>query len=200
MGKLKINFLSKGENVEHSNFHKYRGYIQRYQRQYHTSTLNKIEFDGEDYEINLDVEHLENGIDFSSYEYPTLELKGKVLELLYYKDSESNFKDIIKSIEASNYSDRYDIKRLGQKALTLMESTRDSDIFPELQFDRERYIGDLKHTLNSEVDILVNYTKSSSSKKSQNESVQSAVKHLLSDIRFFMIPFDNLIIKDASKN
>lgn len=194
MGKLKINFLSKGENIEDDNFHEYRGYIQRYQRQYHTSTLNKIEFDGEDYEINLDVEQLENGIDFSSYEYPTPELKERVLELLYYKDLESNFKEIIKSIDASNYSDRYDIKRLAQKALTLMESTRDSDIFPELQFDRERYIGDLEHTLNSEVDILVNYTKSISSKKSQNESVHSAAKHLLSDIQFFMIPFDSLKI------
>jgi hypothetical protein len=203
MGKLKINFLYKGGNVEDNPFHQWMGYIQKYQRKYHTSTLNLLEFDGENYQINLDVEQLDNGVDFSSFNYPSQELKNRVIELLYYKDLEFEFRNIIKLISSSEYNDRYEIRALGEKATKLMTQIKDSEIYPELKFERERYIGDIKHTLNQEVEILIKYTKNSSSKSSQRESLNSAVKHLLDDIKFFMIPFDclkiNNVLPDSNK-
>lgn len=190
MGKLKINYLHNGENVEDDNFHEYMGYIQGFQRKYHTSVLNEVEFDGEDYTINLDIDELElkNGIDFNSYDYPSPELKDKVLEILYYKNVESQLKDVIKRISLSDFKNRYDIQHLAEKALKLIESTKDSEIFPALKFDREQSISALKHTINQELDILV-HSKSNSSKKSQNENLNWAIRHLISDIESFLIPY-----------
>lgn len=200
MGHLKINFTSEGKNVaEPPLIHGKVAKLQLLQRKYWTNRIEQIDVEGEDYVLSFDIDSIEGEVDWVNATYPNEEVKGKVLELIYYKEQFDKLEKVTSEIAQCTYNDRYKLSSLGKEAIRIIESTSESKYFPDFKFEKEDAIESISHTLNKEVDMLQSYTKPNDSERRKIDALYEATSHLSNDIHGFQMHLEHFDVNSAVK-
>ena len=124
MGQLNVRFFSKGKelgqipNEENDLEFDKEALMQGLKNKYNIYKMNEIEFEGEDFYIDIDLDQIQNqSIDWEAQDYPNNEVKGKVLEIVYYQDINRKLKKIIDEIGGCKIEDSHIIEKKGREAL-----------------------------------------------------------------------------------
>ncbi|GGK89657.1 hypothetical protein ACD591_08035 [Rufibacter glacialis] len=198
MGNLKLRFLSNGQNIaEPPHISNKVGQMQSLQRRYGTNKIEELEVEGDDFVLEIDTDILERDIEWEKLIYPNEIIKGKVLELIYYKEVSDKLSKILSEITSTYFDDRYNLARLGNEAIKIIENTKESKFFADLQLNKEDAIDDISHTLNKEVDILTTFIKQKDSQKRKNESLSEAKSYLSTNIYSFKLTLEHI---EVNKN
>ncbi|MCC6583151.1 MAG: hypothetical protein IT271_05565 [Chitinophagales bacterium] len=188
MGKLIIQYISSGKAIsDMSNDELIRdmniGKMQGYQFKYHTSKMNEIEFNGNDFNILLDMDILSwpPNVDWKNLDYPNEEVKGKVLEIIYYRDIHHKIEDEMNKIRNADFKSKYAIRSSAERILQIIQKIEKPKYLSKVDLYLEIYRDNLAHTINKEVSYLA-IVKHSASQKKKDEAISDAVRHIESDI------------------
>ncbi|MBF9254358.1 hypothetical protein I2I11_13715 [Pontibacter sp. 172403-2] len=200
MGKIKIKFTSDGQDItEPPYFFNKVGKIQSLQRRYWTNKIEEIEIPGDNLLFEFDIDNIERDIDWGNQGYPSEIIKGKILEIIYYKEQSDKLDKILSEISSCTFDDRYNLDRLGNQAIEVINALNESRYFPDINFNKVNAIGRIHHTLNKEVEILTSYIKHKDSQRRKNEALSEAKRHLNSDINSFKISLEYFDVNKKEK-
>jgi hypothetical protein len=185
MGKLNINFVSNGKDIfKDASLQGKIGKAQYFQRKYSFKKIQEIEVE-KDITISLDIDYLQNEIDWEQFYDLTPEIIENLKEIEYYRSYKDSLNAIISELEHCRFEDRYKIEELGLKAIRIIgnikeskfDKTLDSLKCTDLELSKLRYTVEQK-----EVHFLLKYIKNSDSLKRKNNAVNEAVHQLTFEI------------------
>jgi hypothetical protein len=195
MGKIVLRFFYQGKNVNEEPYDNAAIDVQnRLWGKYNFDKIQELEVDGGDFLIDFEIENVVQGIDWEAVNYPNDTIKGKIADIIYFKPIYDALAKIKDSIDHCSFAMRYDLDGLGEKAI--LEATKMEDgVYFKFSFEKERFLGDIRHTLNKEVKSLLDIDHNIS-KKRKEEALYDAKKHLSDDIKFFIISFELMNINE----
>lgn len=184
MGKFKVVFLYNGINIEQLPIDTIFGkHPQKFQLKFNTDKMSQIDFEGDDYELNFDIDNLSMDMDWSSLNYPNDVVKGKVLEIIYYKSIQDRLTELIGEIRNCRYEDKYKLESYGINAKSIISNIKDSIYLKGLFINKVEGVNAISHTIFQEVGRLIRYSKDKDSQKSKNKALFDAIRHLVDDIQ-----------------
>lgn len=205
MGQLRVRFFSRGnevgqnQNVENTEFDK-EALVQNLKRTYNIQKINEIEFEGENFYIDIDLDEIkEQKIDWESKEYPNAEVKGKVLELIYYQDVNQKLKRISDEIGRCRFEDRHLIDIKGKEAVRILNNMKEEPKYlPHLQTSPQIDADKIDYTVEQKEVRLLNDIKLSASKKRKREALNEAIHQLQHEIKGFTMFLDDIPVNHKS--
>jgi hypothetical protein len=158
--------------------------------------MKDIEFEGENFNLDFEINQLRDGIHWEELNYPNEQVKQTVLEIVYYAEIENMIKELLKEIEASYTG--YELNKLGTKAIKIIGEIKPVFFLKNHNFFIIDTINSIRYTLNREVRIL-NETKLSSSKARKQEVLNDARNHLIKDITLFLNRINQYSVVKSNK-
>lgn len=200
MGQLKIRFYSKGSEIGKTSYPEEDvsmeeiGLLQHLEEKYNINKMKEIEFEGKDFYIDINLDEIQNGfIDWEKKDYPNGEIKGKVLEIVYYQDILNRLKQIEQEINGVNIDNSYKLESLTRKAIKILnEEMKEPNYLPNTIAFQEMTIKYLENTLRKEVGLLNEIIKTGKSDKQKKKVLNDAQNKLIDDIRQFTFHLKNL--------
>lgn len=84
MGSIKVSLISEGKNAfSHPDFSK-GAIAQKLQIKYGIEHIENLEIPNGDFEIEIDVDKNENGIDWDKFEFPNDTISDQIKEIIYF--------------------------------------------------------------------------------------------------------------------
>jgi hypothetical protein len=116
---------------------------------------------------------------------------------VYYADIVNKLRNIQYNIRGCKFDESYELGKLANDAIRLIENTKDSALLDSGNVPREPAINEIKHTISKELRKLSNM-RSKNSKKQKDKALDDAKSHLntnidrfITDIEFFLV--DNIV-------
>jgi len=198
MGKLNIRFFFEGTEVgtiytdemKLAPMYYYKGH-------FNMKKMEEIEFEGENFNLDFDLNELKNTTNWEELKYPNEQVKGKVLEIVYYSEIKNVINKLLEKIHRCRFEDRYELGKLGQQAIEIINKTKPNLFLKNQNLFAGDTVGNIKYTLDKEVEML-NETKFTASKKRKQEVLDDAKKHLTDDIKRFSFHLDQFEVNDKN--
>lgn len=185
MGRIKFTFMSMDKDNNSYQF-QYEAKKQLLYKLYGIFDIEKIEFDGNDFNIEIDFSNNIRNIKWIDMKYPNETIKKQVCEIAYYYKQASELKELLNDILRCKYENKFELEKLGKTAKKRINELEERTCFTKTHFNKQRTINDINHTLNKEVDKLINSTKERDSNRKKEEALNEAKEHLYRDINFFL--------------
>jgi|GEM_PF-4581306 len=197
MGNLIVRFFHEGKNVgEHPHVESKLGTWSFLMRKYGIERIQKLEFDGNDYNIDFEIDKIQNQeIDWNEIEYPNDEIKQKVLELTYFQGAYNKLDELKSRINQCKFDDRRDLSRMADEAISIFLSIKESNFF-DLHLDKNKALQNIEQTKREEINSLITYVKNGDSKVRKEKALRDAIYRLCTDIN---LSYDFLILFDLNK-
>jgi hypothetical protein len=190
MGNLKIRYLSGGKNVlEKPYVFEKVGNAQYFQSKYDTDKMEKITTEGDDFLIHIDLDKIDNEINWSDQVFPNDDIKSQVELILYLRNISNEIKKITEEIQSCRkWERRFHIDRLGRNAFEIISGVKD---LPQenWNFNKSHSLANIGHTIGKEVGYI-SFLKPGDSEKRKREIINQAIDRLISDINFFKFCVD----------
>lgn len=196
MGKLEVNLVSDKIDINKPSYEfQQEAKKQHLEIMYNVANMNEIELDGEDFILNINIDQIQDSIDWKNFKYPNIKVKGKVLAIVDYKNISAQLKKIIENIDSCRFENRYELDRLGNKVIDIIKEMKESPFIKIKFLAKDVNIGDISHSIKNEVKSLLNI-KHSESIRTKNEYLYNAKKHLISDIESFKYWIEHYNVND----
>jgi len=184
MGKLIIKFESNGKDAfDPMGEFQHAARAQYLMGKYDVYKMREIEIPGEDYTMSFDMVTVGDTIDWLALDYPSEEVRGKVREVMYYKDIASQLDKILEHVQGCRFEENYQMEGWALDAISIIENVKPPE-YVNVNLHGGDTVGNIKYTINKEVNML-KYYKSKDSKKRKDEAMYDAKKHLNQDISAF---------------
>ncbi len=196
MGKLNIRFFIEGIEFGTAYIDEMKlGPMYYYKGIYNMANMEKLEFEGEDFNFDIYLNEPQNGIDWEKQTYPNELVKGKVLEIVYFADIANQIKKLLENITNCRFENKYDLSGFARQAMQLIQKSEPSKYFADLKSYNVNNFASIEHTLGKEVQNL-NETKESASRSRKQDALSEAKSYLKSDINEFLSPLQRYEVND----
>lgn len=201
MGKLKIVFLANGRNVLLDPYVMDKvGQAQLLRSKYNIQKMEEIDVEGDNYFINIDLNEVDQEINWDEYQFPNVSVKKKVVQIHELHAISNSLNKIINELErCRSWEKRSKIDRLGHDAMQIIKDVNEK---LDLNGEKTYSLGMISHTLGKEVE-MISYLKNRDSEKRKNNTVNEAIDRLIVDINMFKAHVDHYDLKnknDAGKD
>jgi len=185
MGKFKVRFLHNGVEIGEPPYIMNKvGKMQHFQSTYGTSKMSEIEFEGDDFTMDFEIDALNDTIDWDNQNYPNESVKGKVKEIAYYRDISNKIRVIEGKIQSCRFDDSYKLTSLGKEVVDIINNTKEPEHLLDMHLYKIDAIGNIHYTLDKEVK-MISYVKWNASKKKKDDVMDRAIRRLLQDVSMF---------------
>ncbi len=200
MGKIKLKILWGQEDI--SKFQRNVPILINYEhleKKYRFDLIQKIDFEGDDVYISLDIKDCDDKINWDLVPLPNNVIRLIINEFEYYYSLSTGLKKILSSIESVTFENRYTLRRLGDEALDIISNFSPSQYFKDgvesvLSISKE----DIKHTLKQEIEMLCDM-RQKASQRDKDDALRDAVRHLSQDISRLKFHFELIELKALNK-
>jgi|GEM_PF-7084847 hypothetical protein len=159
MGKLNFDFVYDGLTIEE--IWSRRSYlsqfllIQHLKHIYNVPKLNEIEIEGEDQLIKIDIAEIKEDVDvdLESINFPDDFVKGKMLEIKYYRKISDELIQIEQAIACCTIEDLKKVLTLASNAIQLIKTTASSSYLSDIELNRDFFVNNLNHILSDDLDF-----------------------------------------------
>ena len=189
-----IRFLSQNQNAfNHSDISKIIT-AQYLQKKYGTHQMEKIEL-SDDFIIEIDIDENKEDFDWNKINYPNVEIKKKIFEVIYYSSIKNEIDKILLDIKNKNWDKRDDLVSGSRQLINVIDNLKESKYFERIQIlDKTLIVDDLKNTLGNEGEYL-KAMKSNSSQREKLQAVRDFKNQLYSDLITIDSTLNNITIK-----
>lgn len=194
MSTIIIRFLSQNQNAfNHSDISKIIT-AQYLQKKYGTHQMEKIEL-SDDFIIEIDIDENKEDFDWNKINYPNVEIKKKIFEVIYYSSIKNEIDKILLDIKNKNWDKRDDLVSGSRQLINVIDNLKESKYFERIQIlDKTLIVDDLKNTLGNEGEYL-KAMKSNSSQREKLQAVRDFKNQLYSDLITIDSTLNNITIK-----
>jgi hypothetical protein len=206
MGQLNVRFFPKGKelgqipNEENNIKFDKEALMQGLKNKYNIYKMNEIEFEGEDFYIDIDLDNVQaQSIDWEALDYPNDEIKGKVLEIVYYQYINQKLKRISDEIGMCRFEDRHLIYTKGQETIRILNNTKEeSNYLPYISTNPKICANRINYTVNQKEVRKLNSMKPSASRKRKQQALNEAIRILQHEIKGFTMFLDDIQVNHKS--
>jgi len=196
MGKIIFEFKWGDDSISNvNNYGKGLAKLQYFQRKYRMDIIEQIHIPEEDCHININIQDLDQEIDWDSLPLPNEKVRQIIRSLEHYQYLSEELDRILSEIRYITYEKKYDLNRLGRQAIAIISSFRPCEHFENIHTDKSISIKDISYTLDKEVEILITYVKQRASQKRKNDALYDARRHLTNTIKRIKFGLDNIKLK-----
>lgn len=196
MGNIKLKILWEKKDI--SEFNRNVTVLIAYEhleKKYRFDLIQKIDFEGDDVDILLDLKDYDDKINWDLVPLPSNDIRLIISDFEYYYSLSVCLKKILSSIEGVTFENRNTLKHLGDEAHEIISNFSPSQYFKDgiesmISISKE----DIKHTLRKEVEKLHNM-KQRASQGEKDDALRDAVRHLSQDISRLKYHFDLIELK-----
>ena len=187
MGQITFIFLSGGKEIfKETSLSEIIAKVQYLQRKHCVSKIQELRID-EDIEIKIDIEEIKDEIKWEQFEQLSPKIIENIRGIEYFHNIKESLKSIISNLGYCRYVDRFKIQALGEQAIRIIESTKESIFNKSFYSYNTPLIENLKYTVEQkEVPFLIEYVKPKDSNKKQKQAVDQAVRQLIFDIEILI--------------
>ncbi len=199
MGTIKIDLLSDNQNaLKHPVFQK-GAMAQHIQIKYGTSKMEQIETPDGDFHIAIDVDKFDqNDFDWYNVEYPNEIVKQQVLEIIYFTNIKNRIEEIFEQIRYMDYDKRYDLKRVTEPLIHIIENLVDSKYLESFDLiTKHTLVDELTYTIQQKEGKYLLEDKPKSN-RAKDQLVSDYKKHLESDLSYLRMVLREMKIKKDS--
>lgn len=187
MGKFIVRLLSEGKDIHQEHYNRDWELALDLANKYGVHYMNKLKHDGEDFTLDFDVAQLGEGIDWESASYPNDKVKQAVAAIIAFEPTRLDLEKVKEKIGYCRFENRYELERLGQEALQIIEKATLNPGAPHLADAKKESVSALKHTMGKEVHIAVDMkVLSRTPQRDKDSAIKEARGYLLNDINAFL--------------
>ena len=183
MGTIKVKFFSEGQDAfMHPDFSK-GAFAQSLKRKYGINNMEKLEVPNNDFIIEIDIDEVEDEIDWNKIDFPNSIIKEKIDEIIYYAQIKNRIDEILNEIEWKDFDDRFDLCKIVEPLISIVENLRESKYFRLIQnLGKTKIVNDLKYTILQKEGRHLRSMKMKSSNKSKRIAISEFKDRIDSDL------------------